>query len=59
MLKLIADTTVDFPSIGRVVKGEFTATEEEAKIFLTSPHIKIKQEKNGTQHETRVRRNRS
>jgi len=58
-MKLIADKTVDFPSIGRVVQeGEFTATEKEAKIFLTSPHITIKQEKNGTQSETRVRRNR-
>ena len=60
-MRLIAQKTVDFPSIGRVVKeGEFTASEEDAKIFLTSPYIKliIKQEKNGTQSKTRSRRNR-
>lgn len=59
-MKLISQKTVDFPSIGRVVKkGEFEATEEESKIFLTNPYITIKQEKNGTQSKTRMSRNRS
>lgn len=58
-MKIIAEKTVDFPAIGRVVeKGEHTVSKEEAQIFLSSPHIKIKQDKNGTYSKTRSRRNR-
>lgn len=58
-MKIIASETVDFPSLGRVIKkGEHTVSKEEAQIFLTSPHIKLKSKTNGTHSKTRSRRDR-
>lgn len=59
-MKLIATQEVQFPTIGRVVNGEFEASEEEAEIMLQSPYITINEQKNVSTHtKIRSRRNRS
>lgn len=55
---LYANREVEFPTIGRVVNGEFEASEEEAEIMLQSPYITIKEQNNGTHTKTWSRRNR-
>lgn len=53
-MKLIAQCSVEFPSLGRYVhQGEFEATEEEAKIFLESPFITTNENQDGTHSKTR------
>ena len=57
-MKLYADREVSFPTIGRVVNGEFEASEEEAEIMLQSPYVIIKENENGTHKQVRRPRNR-
>jgi hypothetical protein len=57
-MKLISDRELDFPSLGRVVNGEFEATEEEAQIFLMSPYVTIKEKENVSHAKTGSSRNR-
>jgi hypothetical protein len=41
-MKLIALQEVEFPTLGRMVSGEFEASKEEAEIMIESPYIIIK-----------------